>query len=97
MDPRRLFASCSIKRNIVLSHARCGKPFFESRPNLASIQFVKSLDRLHGFVLSVHNEASYTILNDLWHRAGAECNDRCSASHRLYHHKAKRLRPIDRE
>ena len=43
------------------------------------MKFLEAVDRLHGFVLSLNDQACEAILNHLWYRAGAECNDRRSA------------------
>src|SRR5215813_4259663 len=73
------FAQCLIERDIVSRHPLCRKSLLESRANLAPVDFLQAMDRLHGFVFSVDDESGHTIVDHLRHRAGAECNDRCPA------------------
>ena len=47
--------------------------------------------------LVVHDEAGHAVVDHLGHRAAVERDHRRAAGHRLDHHQAERLRPVDRE
>src|SRR5436305_10671925 len=86
-----------IVAKILLRHPPGGKPFVELHPHLTSAEVRKSSDRRNSFRFSRHDKASYSVVDDLRHRAGLEGNDGRAAGHRLDHDETERFWPIDRK
>jgi len=78
-------------------HRLNGKPAFESPAHQQAIQLAHMTHRRHCLLRVSNGEARHAILDNLRHRAEAECDHRCPAGHRLDHHKPEGFRPVDRK
>ena len=87
----------TVDRNIVRGHARGRKSFFEPSPDGAAIERNHSREHPHRLIHRINDGARDALVDDFRNGALAECKYRCAARHRLDHHQAERLRPIDRE
>ena len=86
----------SIDRKIVERHAPRSEPLLEPFAYACARQMRQTIDRADRAGLVLDDEARHAVVDDLRHRAAIESDDRRSAGHRLDHHQAERLRPVDR-
>ena len=69
----------------------------EPSPNGAAVERHHSREHHHRLIHCIHDGAGDALVDDFRNRTTAECKDGRAARHRLDHHQAERLRPIDRE
>ena len=69
----------------------------EPSPNSVTIERKHLRQHPHRLVHRVNDGARDALVDDFRGGTLAECKDGCAARHRLDHHQAERLRPIDRE
>src|SRR2546429_7054299 len=93
----RLFEQQVVMADVIFRHAPRSKPSLEPRPNTTAVQIRQTFDRLQCLLLIVDDKAGDAMLNNFWDGAAAERYDWRTARHRLDHHQAERLRPIDRK
>src|SRR5215472_12656318 len=86
-----------INLEVVLRHARGGKPFLEPPADSAAIKRESLSDLADGFLDATDDIAGDTVVDHLRHGAAPKRQDRSATSHGLDHGEAKRLRPIDRK
>src|SRR5882757_11529085 len=98
--PQRAFGpghQPAIDRDVVASHAAGGETLLEARADLLAREPPELV--VDGFGcgnLAVDDETGQAMLDDLRYRATAIGNHRRAARHRLDHHQAERLGPVDR-
>src|SRR5882757_1898723 len=98
--PQRAFGpghQPAIDRDVVASHAAGGETLLEARADLLAREPPELV--VDGFGcgnLAVDDETGQAMLDDLRYRATAISNHRRAARHRLDHHQAERLGPVDR-
>ena len=96
-QPRRGRAhQLAIDREIIERHALRREVLLEVPADSGARQMRQAIDRADraGFVLD--DEAGDAVGDHLRHRAAIERDHRRAARHRLDHHQAERLRPVDR-
>jgi hypothetical protein len=87
----------TLERGIVRGHARGRKSLLEPPPDSVTIERKHPRQHPQRLIHCVNNGARDALVDDFRNRTPAECKDTCAARHRLDHHQAERLRPIDRE
>jgi len=93
----RLLEERTVKRDIFRGHARGGKSLLEPSANSVAIERKHLRQNPHRLIHRINDGARDALVDDFRNGTMAECEDGCAARHRLDHHQAERLRPIDRE
>src|SRR5215472_10573007 len=83
--------------SIRFRHPPRSEPPLEGGADAAPVERGNALDRIHRFGFAIDNEAGHAVLDDFGNGSAAPSNDRGAAGHRLDHHQAERLGPIDRD
>src|SRR4051794_15061968 len=81
--------------DVVVSHARGGETLFKAIPHPLAADGASTSDGADSLVERMHDQAGVPILDDLGRRAMTPGNHGRSSRHRLDHHKAKGLGPVD--
>ena len=87
----------AIDREIVIGHPGDGETLLEAATHRTAVERDHVAQRPARLLELRHDPTRDMIVDDLGNRAAAETEDGRAASHRLYHHEAEGLRPIDRE
>src|ERR1700680_1560791 len=93
----RLLEQRTVERDIIRGHARGGESLLEPSPNSVAIERKYLRQHPHRLIHRINDGACDTLVDDFRNGTLAERKDGCAARHRLDHHQAERLRPIDRE
>src|SRR4029077_1255581 len=96
-EARDLCEHRAINREIVIGHPGDGEPLLEAPTHRTTIERDHVAQRPARLVEAGHDSTRDMFIDDLADRAAAEAEDGRAASHRLYHHEAEGLWPIDRE
>src|SRR5205823_1828387 len=86
-----------IEVEIVERHSPRGEAGLEQAADASSIEGLEVLRRRHGLGHTRYDEPRDAVLDDFGHRTTVEGDNRRAAGHRLDHHEAERLGPVDRE
>ena len=86
-----------IQSNVIPGHSLSRKTPLELAPDFPSVQSQKMRQLLDRLVLRLDDDTRLAVFDDLRYRASIESQDRRTASHCLYHHQAKWLRPVNRK
>src|SRR5262245_57675884 len=81
--------------HVLLGRPPGGETLFEAGAHLTPVELAQAGDGLDCLCLPVDDETGHTVIDDLGYRTGPEGDDRRAASHRLDHHEAERLGPVD--
>src|SRR5437879_4503086 len=73
------------------------KSLLESSPNSAAIEFHYPREHHYRLIHRIDDGTRYARIDDFRNGTPAEGKDGRATRHRLDHHQAERLRPIDRE
>src|SRR5215510_4581336 len=96
LDSRGSLQKPFIDAHVVFRHARGVKASFEQHPAATAIKTRQTSDRARRFLHLVDDETG-AVFHNFRHGAVGPCDHRRAAGHRLDHHQAERLRPINRE
>src|SRR5690242_12222730 len=93
----RHFAEVTVDFDVASSHRGCSEASFKHAANNAAVQYPGANDSGCGFLLRGDDKPGHALVDNLRHRAATPSDNRGATGHRLDHHKAEWLRPIDRE
>src|SRR5262245_1050078 len=96
LDGRGSLQKPFIDAHVVFRHARGVKASFEHLPAATAIKTRQTSDRARRF-LHILDDETGAVFHNFRHGAVGPCDHRRAAGHRLDHHQAERLRPINRE
>ncbi|CAM2163741.1 hypothetical protein BO443_120084 [Burkholderia orbicola] len=92
---------CRAKRfvslDVTLRHCLRAETRVETLADRGARQAVDPVQRADRALHVLDDEAGHAVLDHFRHGAAVERDDRRAAGHRLDHHQAERLRPVDRE
>src|SRR5215470_7363516 len=86
----------AIGREVFERHAARRETMLEVIADFLSRQARKPVESSNRAFVILDDKARQALIDDFPNRTAIECDDRCSAGHRLYHDEAERLRPVDR-
>src|SRR5882757_4479959 len=94
---RCLIEQRTVERNIIRGHA-CGREsLLELSSNSVTVERNHAWEHPHRLIHSIDDGARDPLVDDFRNGTMTESKDGSAARHRLDHHQAERLGPVDRE